>query len=277
MIERVATNKSAPTLEQRIVAALGNPNNGSDTLIELIEEVETAARGFVETAEAERARSLDLVQCPDPREARERIAAAELNGDRLRTQLPKLREKLSAALAAESHERWLADYRRGKEQLDEAAALFETYSEHAQAIVAMFALAEQVDREVSRINGTAPDGEHRRLRGVELEARNLEHFTRDNPSLASTVELRSWDNSGKTLWPLTSSGSFAAAFASSMMTASAYSPADWSKPEYQAVRRAEQEKNNREIGENYQRMTEQQEERINAEERERFAASRRPT
>ena len=27
----------------------------------------------------------------------------------------------------------------------------------------MFALAEVVDKEVSRINGNAPDGEHRRL------------------------------------------------------------------------------------------------------------------
>jgi hypothetical protein len=45
------------------------------------------------------------------------------------------------------------------------------------------------------------------LRSVELEARNLERFTRDNPSLASTVELRDWSNSERTLWPVQSSGS----------------------------------------------------------------------
>jgi hypothetical protein len=262
------------SLEERIVAALGNPNNGSDALIELIEEVETAATTADQVAIDERTKSLDLVH--DPHQARDRIAAAELTRDRLKTQLPKLRDKLAGALRSEEHERWLSDFSRVRQQRDDAVSLFRDYQQHAEAIAHMFALAEQVDKEVSRINGSAPDGEHRRLRSVELEARNLEHFTRDNPSLASTVELRAWDNSGKTLWPLTSSGSFAAAFASSM-TAPAYSPADWSKPEYQAQRRAEKEKNNREIGKNYQRMTEQQEDRINAEERERFAASRRPT
>jgi hypothetical protein len=203
-----------------------------------------------------------------PREARERIAAAELAGDRLRTQLPKPCEKLSAALAEEARERWLSDYRRVKEQLDEAAALFETYSEHAQAIVQMFALAEQVDREVSRVNGTAPDGVRHRLLPVELTARNMTAFTQENPSLVSIVVLPDWGNSGRKLWPFTSSGAFAAEFVQSMVPS--YHPGSrWAEPDEQARRRAEQEKNNREIGKNYQRMTEQQEERINAEERAR--------
>jgi uncharacterized protein YukE len=165
--------QSTPTLEQRIVGILANANAGSEALAELIEEVETTARAFVETAEAERTRSLDLVQCPDPREARERIAAAELSGDRLRTQLPKLREKLSAALRSEAHERWLSDFTRVRQQLSDAASLFADYRQHTEAIAQMFATAEQVDKEISRINGQAPDGEHRRLRSVELEARDM--------------------------------------------------------------------------------------------------------
>jgi hypothetical protein len=268
-------NKQPPTLEQRIVGTLNNPNAGSEALAELIEKVESAALASVETAEAERTRSLDLVLCPDPREARERIAAAELNGERLRTQLPKLRDKLSAALRSESHERWLSDFSRVRQQLSDAASLFRDYRQHAEALVRMFYEAEQVDKEISRINGSAPDGEHRRLRSVELEARNKTAFTRDNPSLAATVDLRDWDNSGRKLWPLTSSGSLAAAFAGMAIP---YHPgANWADADEQSRRRAEIDKQHHRIGDFYQHQTEDQEERINAEERERFAASRRAT
>jgi hypothetical protein len=34
-------------------------------------------------------------------------------------------------------------------------------------------LAAQVDREVGGVNGSAPDNEHRRLRGTEFTARRL--------------------------------------------------------------------------------------------------------
>jgi hypothetical protein len=266
--------QSPPTLEQRIVGILANANAGSEAVAELIEEVETTAPACVETAEVERTRSLDLVQCPDPREAREQIAAAELAGDRLKTQLPKLRGKLSTTLMAESHERWLADYRRVGQKLDEAVTLFGYYQQHAEAIVHMFAVAAEVDREVSRINGNAPDGEHRRLRSVELTARTMTQFTRDNPSLSQTVQLRDWNCSGKSLWPLTSSGSLAAAFADAMTVP--YSPgAAWSDPEVREQRRKEGDREKQRIGEHYAKMTKEQEERLNAEERDRVAALRR--
>ena len=48
-------------------------------------------------------------------------------------------------------------------------------------------------------------------------------FTRDNPSLSQTVELRDWDNSGRKLWPERSSGSLAAAYVHSMIVAMALS------------------------------------------------------
>jgi hypothetical protein len=101
---------------------------------------------------------------------------------------------------------------------------------------------------------------------VELEARDLDGFTRDNPSLSETVQLRDW-NSGGTLWPCTLS--LAAQYAQSMLAPAYHPGARWGEPDVQARRRAEQEKNNREIGKHYERMTEQQEERINAEERAR--------
>ena len=66
------------------------------------------------------------------------------------------------------------------------------------------------------LEASAPDRVHQRLRHVENEAHNLE-FSRDNPSLAKTVELRNWDNSGRMLWPQRHFGSLAAAFAQSMI------------------------------------------------------------
>jgi hypothetical protein len=49
-------------------------------------------------------------------------------------------------------------------------------------LVDLFESAKAVDEAVSRINGSAPPGEHRRLLRVELTARSLEGFsTADRP------------------------------------------------------------------------------------------------
>jgi hypothetical protein len=271
MIEKVTMNKSATTLEQRIVAALGNPNSASDTLIELVREVEQAAAIADQTAADERAKAVDLTQSPDPKAAHERVVEAELRRDRLRGAMPKLRDKLADAIASEARERWSADYRRVRQKRDEAVTLFKTYSEHAEAIARVFALAEQVDREVSRINGSAPDGIHDRLRSVELEARNLERFARDQPEIAKTLQLPDFVGSNRMLWPRTSAGSLAAEFAQSMIAPDHPGPR-WGDDDTRQERRREFEKETQRLGEFYQEQTAAQEERENAEERERFAS-----
>jgi hypothetical protein len=43
--------------------------------------------------------------------------------------------------------------------------------------------------------------EHRRLKQVELEARGLDGFTRDNPSIAKMLQLPNWEHSAKMAWP----------------------------------------------------------------------------
>jgi hypothetical protein len=266
------TLESSRTLESRITAMLNNPNSESEALYEIINATELAIATAQQTIDSERASAADLICTPSAEAAQHAISraeAAQMNRDRLNSALPNLRKKLSAALREEAKEKWLADYRRVHQRRDEAVALFRDYQKHAEAIAQMFALAEVVDKEVSRINSNAPDGELRRLHSVELEARNITEFSRDNPSLSETVQLRDWNSSGKSLWPCTSSGSFAAEFASGM-AAPIYDPADWSKPELQLRRRAEVERQHHEIGEFYQRETEQQEQRLNAEERERM-------
>ena len=68
--------------------------------------------------------------------------------------------------------------------------------------------------------------------------------------------------------------SLAAAFAESMIVP--YHPGPrWSDPDVQARRRADIEKEQREIAAYHDRAARDQEERINREERERFLAQRR--
>jgi hypothetical protein len=50
----------------------------------------------------------------------------------------------------------------------------------------LFQCVAEVDKEVSRINGTAADGLHLRLREVKLAARDLECFTTAAPSIYIT-------------------------------------------------------------------------------------------
>jgi len=68
-------------------------------------------------------------------------------------------------------------------------------------IVDLFSRAEAVDKEVSRINGSAPEGEHRRLRQTELVARGLNNFSRADPPIAKAVQLPDWTNSETMVWP----------------------------------------------------------------------------
>ena len=77
----------------------------------------------------------------------------------------------------------------------------ELYPKLAGQLVDLFERIEAVDKEVSRINGSAPEGEHRRLRQTELVARGLNNFSRADPPITKAVQLPGWTNSEKMVWP----------------------------------------------------------------------------
>ena len=113
-------------------------------------------------------------------------------------------------------------------------------------------------------------GEHRRLRNAELVARNIENFSANAPPISEMTMVPDWTNSAKLAWP-PRRPSFAAEFATSVMRQ--YDPrysSDWAA--HQAERantiRAEQKR----LADYYENLTEQQEDRENAEERSRAAA-----
>ncbi|MEH6950711.1 hypothetical protein V4R08_05100 [Nitrobacter sp. NHB1] len=269
MNERPEPTSEECSLEQRISVALNDENASSAAWTKLIDEVEAAAAAADATATNLRSESLDLVSMPDIGDVHHRIVNAEMTRDRLSNIMPKLRDKLSAALYAERCERWYADCECVQARLDEAMSMFRGYPDHAQAIADTFALAAQVDTEVDRINASAPDGVHTRLKPVELQARGLDRFDRNHPSLAATVELGCWDDSSRKLWPLRHSNSLAVAVAASMIVP--YHPGgSWADPDVQALRRAEIEKQQGEIAAYHERAASDQEERLNREERERF-------
>ncbi len=261
-----------PSIEDRIRTALVNPNIGSEVLVEIIQEVEQAAATADQTIIAERAKLLDVTACRDPDQARERIAVLTTSRDRLLATNPRLKAMLTTALAAEAGDRWSADYRKVKAKLDEAVLLFRDYLGHAETIAAMFGLAVEVDREVSRINGSAPDNEHKRLQSVELTARGMSAFTRENPSLAANTVLPRWDNSARNLWPARPSTTLAA-MASGMNVP--HPGGAWADPEVRAQRRTEVEKSQRELGEYHEQAARDEEDRKNREERERALALKR--
>jgi hypothetical protein len=103
------------TIEERISSALNNGSTGSATIAELIKETEAAIEEATATAEQEAAHARDLT-CPDPSKADEAARAATLQRDRLLPVLPKLQDKLAAAITSERHAKWLLDYRRIEER-----------------------------------------------------------------------------------------------------------------------------------------------------------------
>ena len=214
-----AASKLAPTLEQRISQALADAGIASADLAALVQETESAIvvadqaaakereRAHdpalsPDPASAERTKALDPVLSPDAKAAREAMAAAEFARERLRSVLPRLQGRLQKVQAAEYAARWEADFEqveaRRNELVQEYAA---TYPRLVAQLVDLFERIEAADKEVSRINGSAPSCEHRRLRQVELVARGLKAFSRSAPAISKTVQLCDWADSERLIWP----------------------------------------------------------------------------
>jgi hypothetical protein len=193
MREPVSTSE----LEKKIATALADKDIASSNLAALIAETETAIAAADQAAEAERDKALDPALSPDPNAAREAVEAAKFTRDRLRTLLPRLHEAQAAEYAA----RWESEYERVEAKRDELARKYAEYPKLVAQLVDLFGSAKAVDEEVSRINGLAPPGEHRRLRGVELTARGLESFSTADPPIAKRVQLPDWAHSARMAWP----------------------------------------------------------------------------
>jgi hypothetical protein len=189
------------TLERRIAAALTSDIPSAD-IAALVAETEAAISQVEAAAEAEREMALDPLASPDAAKARTAMEDAAFTRDRLRTVLPRLQERLQQVQAAEYAARWEADFEEVEGRRNEMAQEYvATYPRLVAQFVDILHRAEAVDRDVSRVNGSAPAGEHRRLAEVELAARNLESFSTANPSIAKMLQLPDFEHSARLAWP----------------------------------------------------------------------------
>jgi hypothetical protein len=189
------------TLERRIAAALTSDIPSAD-IAALVAETEAAISQAEAAAEAERETALDPLASPDAAKARTAMEDAAFTRDRLRTVLPRLQERLQQVQAAEYAARWEADFEEVEGRRNEMAQEYvATYPRLVAQLVDLFERIEAVDKEASRINGSAPSCEQRRLRQVELVARGFEAFSRSDPAITKIVQLPDWENSSRMVWP----------------------------------------------------------------------------
>ncbi len=166
------SKQPSATLDQRIASALSDAKISSGELTELITETETAFAAAEVTAQAEREKALDPIASPDTDEAERSLRAAELSRDRLRSSLCRLRLRFDEVAMAEYTAHWEADYEALEARQN---ALAKEFSEKYQKLTLcdLFRRALAIDEERSRVNGTAPPGESRRLRGVSPNQHSL--------------------------------------------------------------------------------------------------------
>ena len=195
-------NKQTPkTLEETIAKALTDPHVVSADLYELISETEVALTAAEATAKAERKNALNTIG-PDAAEAEKSAWAAELRRDRLKSLLSRLRQRLDEVSAAEYAAQRAVDYEAVKAKRDALAREFvEFYPDLVSRFIDFAHRVAAVDNECARFNGAALAGEHRRLLGVELTARNLESFSRSNSSVIGSVQLPAFEQSCRMAWP----------------------------------------------------------------------------
>jgi hypothetical protein len=258
MIDRVIPAKQAPPLQSRIVTALDNPNASAAELSELVAETELAIVTADETASAMRMKAADVLATPTPREAQDTMAqanAAELTRDRLGGILPKLKERYTAALVTERHAKWLGYYEIANAKREALAEVLDATRSRIKAeLGSLNGRIKECNSECGYVNDMACEiGEYHDLDLLPLFA-----------------ALRTIDAETSTEPDWRAANSSAAAFAASMAPPT-YDPARWSDPEQQAARRAEADKQQREMGAHYQQAGKDQEARQNEEERERFA------
>jgi hypothetical protein len=131
------------------------------------------------------------------------------------------------------------------------------------------ALVEKATTRTTELHRARPAGVEQHLISAELHARGLEGFSYNTPSLLTSVFLFDWDT-GRQVWP-PSRSSMASAFAAVAPPHDSHRlSANWAKDNER--RAAAQRAENQRIADYYARTTKEQEDRENAEARERFLA-----
>jgi hypothetical protein len=188
-------------LEQKVSNALAaNGHQTAADIAGLLTELEQAIVTAEEAAKAAHEASLDPAKTPDPVAARHASENAAFRANRLKTLLPRLQQRYTAAVTREEAAAGRQKAAPILAQRDQIAAEFvQIYGECAAAIAELFQRAAANNTELNRLCQSLPANLGLDLREAELVGRNLGQFTRDRPSVISGCVLMNYD--GRTLWP----------------------------------------------------------------------------
>jgi hypothetical protein len=248
------TKPNGLDLEKRLRSAIEGSATSAE-LASLISEAEGAIVAAEEEAVRMRESAFDPQLAPDPVVARDQMESASLMVVRLQTLHSRLVRRYAEADAQEQLEAWTASFYELKDRRDALAAeMAQTYPQATRDLMNLNIRIAAFDEELGRLHRARPPGLALRLDGVELTARKLDRFTREVPSLLSTIELFEF-YSGKQLWPqrvLPDMAMFAPVISNA---------ADWWRPEVQAARAAHAEAEAKRVAEYYAQQAKEREER----------------
>jgi hypothetical protein len=189
-------NREATTLEQRISDAL-QPDTAttSAAIAALIDEAEAGI------AKADREGTVNQTLSLDPKAARQAIEDATFAANRLRMLLSKLQVRYREVHDQEQAKAWLAEYDVMKRKRDALAEeVCEVYPDAEIKIVDLLVRITENNKALSALHQARPAGVMEHLVSAELHARGLDRFTRDTPSLLTSVCLFDF-HSGRQIWP----------------------------------------------------------------------------
>lgn len=188
-------------LEQRVVGALSDGDATASGVAALLAEAANAAQEAETAARTARERAFDPLVSPNISKARAAAEDAALARDRLQGLLPRLQTRLEDLQAAEHAAAWQDDYENVRAAVEAEAHRFREIERLFAAILERLAGAAALQPDIDRVNRTAPAGEPKRLKSVELTARQLDTFSTDSPSLARELRIPEWIVSCRLAFP----------------------------------------------------------------------------
>jgi hypothetical protein len=261
-----------PTLEQRISATLTGDLPSAE-LGELLSANDAAIIAAEQAATAAKEYAYDPTLSPNITEARERMENTALLVGRLQTLRPRLLTKYRETyLKEQAAQRRDMASRLISEGTELSAQLSEIYPKAVDDLVSLFACIADYKKRRDALYSSRPDQIGDQLPDPELMARGWDSFTINTPSLLET-KLFNFET-GKQIWP-PAHVPLGVIMAQSVQAMAAsldreqFSPNWWrAAARRQAANRVEAERQDERLRE----MEREQTERMNREERERFAA-----
>jgi hypothetical protein len=245
-------------LKKRIGSALADDNVGSAELFELISETEQAASAA--NAAAVQARTESEQLDADPKAAAQAISVAAIEARQLQRAAQQLQDMLPAVLNREAIDKYSVV--RDKLQSESDAVeqkLTDAYLDAAANLIDVFKRAADFQQQAARELPSLPPG-----------VATLRKFGIATTRLLEKVTLLDLD--GEQLWPPPTVNFAVAAVAAMSFPSLAHGQGNPIGPGWEL----EEKDNERERdAKRYAGMTEEQERRQNAEEKQRFAAAQR--